>query len=201
MITINLLPQTHRSPKAGSIQQFHRSPLALMLLGGLVGLAGLLAAWRGITQVRLARARERLQALAPKRSAVDHLKASIALLQHQTRALEEADRQRSAWATRLNAISDLMPPGVWFTDLTLDPQKLVLHGAAARQQGEEMTVLNRLARDLKQDARLATVMSEIQLGELRNIQDGEIELMEFTMTCRLLSGSEPPAGKSAGRSK
>lgn len=200
MITINLLPESHRPPKAGPIQQFHRSPMALMLAAALVGLAVLLAAWAGINKARVSRANQKLQTLAAKKGAIDELKTSVALLQRQAKALEETHLQRSAWASRLNAIADVTPQGVWFTDLVLDAKKFVLQGAVVRQRGEEMNALNRLAQDLKQDPRLAPVVSDVQLGEIRNVQDGEIDLMEFTMTCRLTSPPED-GKKKEGRKK
>lgn len=186
MITINLLPESYRPQKAGSIQQFHRSPLALILAAVLVGSPAGLAAWRGMSQVRLSQVRAKLDTLATKKAAIDRLKASLSALQRQARALEATGRQRGAWAPRLNAIADVTPLGVWFTELTLDPQKLVLEGAAVKQRGDGMTAVNRLVQDLKQDPRLASVISDIQLGNIRNVQDGDMELMEFTITCKLV---------------
>ena len=55
MITINLLPEAYRKPTATSIQQLHRSPLALVIVGVLLGLSLLPAALRGVGQARLAR--------------------------------------------------------------------------------------------------------------------------------------------------
>ena len=101
----------------------------------------------------------------------------MAVLQRQAKAFEETNRQRSNWAARLNAISDVTPLGVWFSDMAMDSEKIVLEGSVVKQRGEEMAALNRLVQDLKQDPRLAQVVADVQLGEIRNVRSGDIDLM------------------------
>ncbi len=184
MLTINLLPETSRKAVPSSFQQFHRSPLAIGLVSLLVGLGLLLVAFRGVSQLRLARLTARVKVLAPKQQAIAEVKAALAALREQQRTLAYLDRQRSHWASRLNALSDLIPAGMWLTELTLDPQsKLVLQGVAISQGGEGMTLIRRYVQDLKADPRLAGALRDIQIETVQNVQEGQIELMKFTLTC------------------
>ena len=184
MITINLLPEASRKPTATSIRQLHRSPLALVIVGALLGLSLLPAALRGVGQRRLARLQARIQALAPNKRAIDEVKAALAALREQQQTLDDLDRQRSRWASRLNVLSDVIPAGMWLTELTLDPQStLVLQGVAISQDGEGMTAVTRFVQELKTDPRLAGVIRDIQIDTVQHIQEGEIELMKFTLTC------------------
>ena len=199
ILSINLLPEQYRPAPAGSIEQFPQSPLARMLVIGLAGLAVGLAGWHGTNRVRLHSAKAKLHAMAPKKERVDQLRSAIATLQRQAQALEEADHQRSNWTPRLNAIADMTPPGMWFMNMTMDTDKLVLNGVSIRRQGEEMAAVNRLVQQLKQDPRLGPVIQNMQLGELRNKQDGDVELMDFTITCHFVPTERPAPAKKARR--
>ena len=188
MITVNLLPEDYRKPKTTSIRQFHRSPLAIGAAGLLIGVGALLAALGGCDQLRLAGLQGRIHALAPQKRVIDEVKAAIATLREQERVFEQLDRRRSHWAQRLNVLSDITPEGVWFSDLTLDAQsKLTLQGVAISQGGEEMASVNRLVQSLKADPSFSPVVRDIQIESIRNVQEGEIDLMEFTLVCNLLT--------------
>lgn len=194
MIAINLLPEAYRKPKPSSIQQLHRSPLALVLIGVLLGLSLLLVALRGVSQLRLARLTARVKTLGPQQQAITEVKTTLAALRQQQQTLDYLDRQRSRWAGRLNVLSDVIPAGMWLTELTLDPQDtLVLQGVAISQDGEGMTAVTRFVQELKADPRLAGVIRDIQIDTVQNVQDGQIELMKFTLTCPLASTAPAPS--------
>ena len=186
MITINLLPEAYRKAESSSIQQFPRSPLALLAAGVLVGIWLALLAVQGIRQVQLARLTARFQQLKPQKTAVDELNASTKALRDQRAVFQRLDRERSQWASRLNVLSTVTPEGMWFTELSLDQQqKLILQGSAIARGGEEMAYLSRLVQDLKADPGFTSVVKEIQIESIKNVQEGEIELMQFTLICDL----------------
>lgn len=192
MITVNLLPEAYRKPKVTSIQQFHRSPLAIIGVSVLVGLGLVLGGLKGLGQMHLGRLNARIQALASQHQAINEVTAAIATLREQQQMLEQLDRQRSQWAHRLNILSDVTPEGVWFTELVLDGQHtLTLHGAAISQGGEGMAAVSRFVQDLKAHQQLSGVFRDIQIQSIQNVQEGEIELMEFTLACEL--AGTPPA--------
>lgn len=186
MITVNLLPEAYRKPQVTSIQQFRRSPLAIIGVSVLVGLGLLFGGLKGLGQMHLGRLNARLQALASQQQAINEVKAAIATLREQQQVFEQLDRQRSQWAHRLNILSDVTPDGVWFTELVLDGQHtLTLHGAAISHGGEEMAAVSRFVQDLKTHPQLSGVFRDIQIQSIQNVQEGEIELMEFTLACEL----------------
>ena len=186
MITINLLPEAYRKPRVSSIQQFPRSPLAMLATGVLVGMWLLLLAVQGIRQVQVARLTARLQQLKPQQTSIDELNASMKTLRDQHAAFQRLDHERSQWASRLNVLSNVTPEGMWFSELSLDRQKtLILHGSAIARGGDEMAYLSRFVQDLKADPGFSSVVKEIQIESIKSAQEGEVELMQFTLVCDL----------------
>lgn len=187
MISVNLLPQAYRKAGSSSFQQFHRSPLAIGLVSLLVGLGLFLVALRGVGQLRLAHLTARVNTLTSKHQAlaeVKEVKTALAALREQHQTLQYLDRQRSHWAACLNVLSDAIPEGMWLTELTLEPQsQLVLAGMAMSQGGEGVASITRFVQELKADPRLAGVIRDIQIETVQNVQEGQIELTKFTLTC------------------
>ena len=194
MISVNLLPEAYRKAGSSSFQQFHRSPLAIGLVGLLVGLGLLLVALRGVGQLRLAHLTARVNTLASKHQALAEVKVALAALREQHQTLQYLDRQRSHWAACLNVLSDAIPAGMWLTELTLEPQsKLILEGMAMSQGGQGVASVTRFVQELKADPRLAGVIRDIQIETVQNVQEGQIELTKFTLACTFT----PTPGSSA----
>jgi len=190
MIAINLLPEASRKPQAASWQQFPRSPLALLLSGALVGVSALLLLIQGVEQAQLARLSAQIKQLETRKQAVDQLKQSVDALRSQQAVYRRLDRARSRWARHLNVLSDVTPDGVWFTDLSVDAAKgFTLAGRAIVHGGEEMVRIGQLVKDLKTDPGFSETVRDIQIEEIKRVQDGEIELVEFTILGTLV----PPA--------
>jgi Tfp pilus assembly protein PilN len=186
MVSINLLPEAYRKPRVSKVEQLHRSPLAILAVGALVGMAAL--GWMVLLmrQARLAQLTQRLQQLASQKTAAEELKASVQQLRDQHTVFQRLSRERSQWARRLNILSDVTPEGVWFTDLSLDQGKgLIVQGSAIGRGGEEMVRIGRLVQDLKADAAFSAVVQDIQIESIKSVQEKEIEVIEFTLTCKL----------------
>lgn len=188
MITISLIPEAYRKPTASSIQQFPRSPLAMLVVGVLVGIWLLLIAIRGVRQAQVTRLTARLQQLKPQQTAIAELRASMNTLRDQHAVFQHLDHDRSHWASYLNVLSDVLPDGVWLTDVSFDQhKKLVIQGSALARGGDEMASLSRFVQDLKADPGFSGVLKEIQIESIKNVQEGEVELMQFTLTGDLLA--------------
>jgi len=186
MISINLLPEAYRKPKATSAQQFHRSPLAGIVVGVLLVAVGLLWGLVSFHEARVSSLQGRVQALQPQKTEADGLRTSLDQLRQQERVFDQLARGRVSWARHLNLLSDATPDGVWYADLLVDDSKgLVLQGAAIGQGGEEMVRIGRLVQDLKADTSLSKTLTDIQIESIKRKQDGEIELVEFTLKAGL----------------
>ena len=189
MITINLLPESYRQPVSSPVQQFHRSPLALLMAAVMIGVAALLLAGVQMRQAALAGANTRLQQLSAKKAAVDELNTLVRDLREQHAVFERLSHARSQWAHHLNVLSDVTPDGVWLTDFALDPDKgLVIQGSALAKGGEEIVRINRLVDGLNNDEQVSQVLRNIQIESVKRMKEDQVDVVEFTLTCTLAAG-------------
>ena len=193
MIAVNLLPEAYRKPKASSIEPFYRSPLAILV--AIVMVAGVLLLW-SLSLMREgqgAALQAKLGELQTKKSTADELKTALEKLKEQQVTFQGLTRERTTWSKQLNRLSDVMPDGVWFTDLSLDQQKgLVIQGSAVGQGGEEMVRIGRLVNDLKADPKFSAVVKDIQIESIKSVPGKDLEIVEFALTGGLVGS---PANK------
>lgn len=196
LIPINLLPEAYRKPKASSLQQFPRSPLALMIAGVLVGLWCLVAGTRLVLQHRVKTLTAHLERQQPQKAAADALQASVKDLREQVALHQRLDRDRSDWAPRLEALAEVTPDGVWLTHLAFDPSKtLDVHGAAIGRGGEEMARIRQFVKDLKAHPAFAALIRDVQIESIKSVFDGDIEVVRFNVVCPLTTVAAKPSKK------
>lgn len=184
MITINVLPESYRKPKASPLHELHRSPLLRLLIVAAIGLVAALAGLWQVQQARLGGLSAKAKSLTERKAAVDRLSESVGGLSMQKQVFEEVVKRRSRWATYLDRLSAIVPAGIWFTDLLIDQERgLVLQGSAVGQGGQEMVSIGRLAQDLKYDAAFSATFRDIQIESIKSAQDGDLEIVQFTLTC------------------
>jgi len=194
MIGINLLPESYRKPPSSPVQRFHRSPLMLLVLGTMAGLVLFLVGIMQIRQARFGQLTARIQQLESQKTVVDELRAAVQKLRDQQAVFQRLGYERSQWARRLNLLSDLIPAGVWFTDLSLDQLRgLVIQGSAMSEGGEEMVRIGRLVQDLKVDPVFSAMVRDVQIESIKSVQEKEIEMVEFTLTGELMTMSPASA--------
>ena len=183
MITINLLPEAYRKAPPNPALQFYRSPLAIGLIVLCVGVGVVLGMVTGVRQARSQQLQSRMQQFESQKKTTDELAASVKRLRDQQAVFDRLTLDRSQWWKYLNEVSNLTPEGVWFTDLSLDPAKgLVMQGSAISQGGEEMVRIGRLVQELKSSSEIASIIPNIQIESIKSMQDGNIELIQFTLT-------------------
>ncbi|MDP3703732.1 MAG: PilN domain-containing protein [Candidatus Omnitrophota bacterium] len=163
--------------------------MAIVIIGmaSAVLLLWLPVALRGQQLQKLER---EIQALSPKKAELDQLQQVIHRLRSQQEAFQGLQQGQRRWSKRLNTLSTHTPEGVWFTEFVLDPARgLIIQGAAIGQGGAEMVSIGRLVQELKNDADFAAAVKDIQIESIKRAQDREIEIVQFTLTCSLSSGS------------
>jgi Tfp pilus assembly protein PilN len=193
MLTVNLLPEASRHAGLSPIEQFHRTPLMWLL----VGLMAAGALWRvGTLQVKRKQwetLQRDIQRLAPKRADIDAMRQLVQQLQVQQQAFKSLQYGKSLWSKRLNVLAEVTPEGVWFTELSLSAAKgLIIQGSAIGQGGSEMVSVGQLVQDLKSNPDVSAAVADIQIEAIKRVQEGEIEIVHFTLACALADGALPP---------
>jgi len=155
----------------------------LVIGGALIGFWLVLMAAKGLYQIRLGQLKTRIQQLQPKQAEAETLRTSVETLRTQHQLYQRITQARSQWARSLNALSDVVPDGVWLRELVITPtEKVELKGSVVAQGGEEMVRLRRLVQDLKADPRFLMPGWELQIDSIKSVPDGQIEVLEFAMT-------------------
>ena len=193
LLKVNLLPESARKTTLSPIEQFHRTPLMWMVVGLMVGLAILLLIPLGALQGQLRQLNIKIELLEPKKMEVERIQRTLQTLHSQEAAFRNLKQGHSLWSKRLNLLSDVTPDGVWFMELTLDPAKgLIIEGSAIGQGGSEMVNVGRLREDLKKDPEFAAAVKDIQIESVKRVQEKEIEVVQFTLSCPLVEATAVP---------
>ena len=193
LLKVNLLPESARKASLSPIEQFHRTPLMWFAVAALVGFAVLLLVPIGILQGRLRQLNSTVEQLQPRKAEVDRIQRSLQNLHAQEAAFRNLKQGRSLWSKRLNLLSNVTPEGIWFTELTLDPSKgLTIEGSAIGQGGAEMVNVGRLREDLQADPDFRAAVKDVQIESIKRIQDRDVEIVQFTLSCKLADASPTP---------
>ena len=193
LLKVNLLPESARKLSLSPLEQFHRTPLMWIAVASMIGVALLLLIPLGILQGQLRQLNIEVELLEPKKMEVDRIQHTLQTLHAQEAVFRNLKQGRSLWSKRLNLLSNVTPDGVWFTELTLDPVKgLTIEGSAIGQGGSEMVNVGRLREDLKKDPDFAAAVKDIQIESVKRVQEKEIEIVQFTLSCTLAETQAVP---------
>lgn len=193
MLKINLLPSAARKAEASPVQELYRMPLLWVVAAALV-LGPLLLLWLPLQSQKgeLAKLQQRIQALEPKKMEVDRLQQTLQQLRDQQAALESMRQEGSRWARRLNVLSDKLPEGVWFTDLAFEESKgLIIQGSAVGLEGPAVVHVTQLVNGLTASAEFASFFKKIEIESIKTMQEGELEVAQFTLNCALNEAARP----------
>lgn len=193
MLRINLLPETSRKTALSPIEQFHRTPIVWIAVAVMILFAGALAMPLRMREAKLGHMQRTIADLRPKKAAIDEVRRYSDQLRAQEKAFKELGQGEGSrrWSKRLNRLAALTPDGVWYNDLTLEAGKeLVIQGSAIAQGGGETVSIGRLVADLKADPDFAAGVKDVQIESIKRMQDGDVEVVRFTLTCPL---QEAPA--------
>lgn len=196
MLRVNLLPESARKAGLSPVEQLHRMPLMWIAVALMVAAALSLVARVGVGHRTLSELNAKVQVLQPQKLEVDQIQRLLSRLRAQETAFHGLKKGQGLWSKRLNVLSNVTPDGVWFTELTLNPgQGLMIQGSAIEQGGSEMVNVGRLVQDLKADPDFASAVKDIQIESIKRVQDGAIEVVQFTLACAL---REPAAAMGPG---
>ena len=189
MLNINLLPEESRKIDQTSLQQFHRTPfmwiVAGMMVTSLLGLMGIVS----LRRIQAQKITSELESLQPKKLVIDQLQKFVKGLQDEQLAFERLRGKETAWAKRLTVLADIVPEGIWFTNLVWDPTEgLRLEGVAIQEDGAEMSKLSRFIETLKTHPSFGPELTEVKIDSVQRMQDESIEMVKFTITGKVMPG-------------
>lgn len=190
LLRINLLPENERKVTLSPIEQLHRTPLMWLIVGCMVLIVLLVLVPVLFRQQQLRHLTANIAQLEPRKQEVEQLQRYLSELRTQESAFQSLGKGQGSWSQRLNILSDVSPEGVWFTELSLDRVKgLVIQGSAVGSSGTDMDNVGRLARDLKASPIFTEAVQDVQIESIKRVQERDIEIVQFTLSCTLNEGS------------
>ena len=189
MIKINLLPAELRPKKKTTL------PVKPMSLIG-VGIVVILILIHVLVGMKINQEKERLsllkkeyEAIRPEYERVLKLKADKEMLEAKVALMEKLLIQRLLWAKKLNQFSDLMPPSVWLSSVSVvtraETPTLVIRGKTYSDKGEKMVEqVGDFMRRIKGHGAFFKDFVNVELVSTERETIGKTELMRFELTCQ-----------------
>lgn len=195
MIEINLLPRELRvksrenvSEQASltviieSIRKNLFICVILILLGAVV-LGHIYLTINGMLKKgNLASLERKWADLAGQRKILDEFNQQYSAASGDAGLVQLFINQRVLWARKLNRLSLNLPSGIWFNDLTLGKQGLVIQGSVISLQKDELALINKLLDSLRSDQEFSKDFSNFEINGVQKRVVGSYEIADFVLT-------------------
>ncbi len=199
MIEINLLPEAYKAKKEEKQQHIPVNLILLSINAVLLVIVLIITAINVGRSITLHALDTRLKGLAPEQQ-------KIIFIQHKTVNLKAANAlfsplitNRFLWSKKLNLLSDLIIPGIWLRQLSLEKEAaaqaqfpavglrgnkfLKLEATAVSVIHDEMGVIGNFVRNLKLNKEFSQHFKGIKLEGVLRRQIATVEVMDFTLIC------------------
>ncbi|MFX0211379.1 MAG: PilN domain-containing protein [Candidatus Hodarchaeota archaeon] len=194
MIEINLLPLELQEKKKISFEGAFNKKITLVVLGSLVLLHLSFISLNTVNKIRIRRLTNTWQGLSAEREKLSGLERQLSEINAKIPLIEQLIKDRILWSRKLNQLSELIVPGVWLNELTLQSQEtkdqtksskyLVIQGSCASRTKDEPALIGRFMQNLKSDSLFSSDFTEIELGPIKKRLIKQTEIMDFQLTCR-----------------
>jgi len=186
MIEINLLPEELRKKKTEPSFNLNieAEKLKFLIAGGVIGILIFIIITLSLGSfIRNAQVKELLareKNFSSKLSKVDSVNKEIAVLKSKMTTLDQLTKRKFLWAEKLNQISDLVLPGIWFTHIYTDTEnRLIIEGSVVSKSEEAMAFVGKFMKNLKDDQMFFKDFSNIKLESVQRKNTEERDVVEF----------------------
>ena len=186
MIEINLLPEELRKKKTESSFNLNieAEKLKFLIGGGAIGflifivIVFFLGSFIRGAQIKRLLARE--NNFSGRLSQIDSVNKEIAVLKSKMTTLDQLTKRKFLWAEKLNQLSDLTLPGIWFTHIYTDTEnRLIIEGSVVSKSEEAMAFVGKLMKNLKDDQLFFRDFNNIKLESVQRKIKEERDMVDF----------------------
>jgi type IV pilus assembly protein PilN len=198
MLEINLLPVREARRKAGIRQQLMQLLLALMVIGGAIGLVhSRLNEQIGSAQLRVREMQSDIEKFQPQLEQVAAFKKKKSELEKKIDIIDGLDKARSGPVRLLSELASRTPERLWLTSLGTKGNSISMKG---------QSLDNELVADFLGQLNASKYFDDVDLDstEIQQSKSGGLKLMSFSIRAKLMhmGGSKGKADKkSKGRAK
>jgi len=196
MIEINLLPEDLRvkaKAKAGwgalgKVKEGKGSPLPY-IAAGIIGILACVHFYLAVNlftkSAELAILNRGWTELEPQKKVLEDFKKEHSATGQDESLIQGLISQRIFWAEKLNKLSLSLPSGVWFNDITMDGNSLVIQGSVVSLRNEELILINKFIENLKTDKTFFDNFSNLELNSVQKKSIGSFTVSDFLLTAAL----------------
>lgn len=186
MIEINLLPEEIRRQKKIYFK-FDLADIARVkfLAGGIfAGAMALLviipALGANIRKHQILALLEKEKNIMPQKTSVEAINSEIAVLKVKLNALDDITKRRFLWSRKLNELSDLVLPGIWFNRIGAElDNNLTIEGSVISKNEEAMASVGKFIKNIKDAKLFFGDFSDIKLESVQRKNIDKKDVVEF----------------------
>lgn len=186
MIEINLLPEELKIKKLVNTQLnfivFAISTLALIILLIINIFVISLSAAKNI-QLKILN--KKWEGLFSQRQKVKEFKEGSSILTDDVKAIQQLTKDKILWSAKINKLSSLLPSGIWFRDIALDSENLIIRGTIVSLEKEEMNKVNLFLNNLRKDELFYSDFDNLDLTSVQRRILGGYEVVDFIIAGKL----------------
>ncbi len=186
MIEINLLPEELRKKKSEPCFNLNMEAekLKFWIGGGAVGILILMVTMLFLcsfirkAQINGLLAREKN--FSSRLSQIDSVNKEIAVLKAKMSILDQLTKRKFLWVEKLNQLSDLVLPGIWFTHVYTDSEnRLIIEGSVFSKSEEAMASVGKFMKNVKDDQQFFKDFKNIKLESVQRKNKEERDMVDF----------------------
>lgn len=189
MIEINLLPEELRKKKSAPLFDLNigAGRLKFLLIGLAAGVLVLIVmtlsmgAFVRTAQINNLLAREKK--FSGRLSQIDSINKEIIALKANKALLDQLTKRKFLWTQKLNQLSDLILPGIWFTHIYTDSEnKLIIEGSVISKTEEAMAFVGKFMKNVKDDQQFFKDFKSIKLESVQRKNKEERDAVDFKVS-------------------
>ncbi len=97
-------------------------------------------------------------------------------------SIKKLTQGRVTWSEKLNKLSLSVPPGIWFTELSVAPPRdFTLKGTVVSLQKQEMFLIKKFIDSLKRDPEFFHNFVNLELGSVQRKTIGGFDVLDFAL--------------------
>lgn len=186
MIEINLLPEELRKKKSEPIFNLNieSGKLKFWIGGGVVAFLVLIVImFSAVSFIRKAQiknlaAKER--DFSDRISRIDSVNREINTLKAKMAVLDQLTKRKFLWAEKLNQLSDLVLPGIWFNRVYTDSEnRLMIEGSVVSKSEEAMAFVGKFMKNIKDNQGFFADFKNIKLESVQRNNKGNADIVDF----------------------
>ena len=184
LIEINLLPQEFKkeTPKDASDiirKAIYAIPVVVFLL---LVIHGYLAVSGIIFNLQYGSLEKKWNSLESHQKEFEVLNKEYSSFTKDVSTVQEFMKERINWSEKLNKLSLLLPPGIWFEELQVNGKEFTIHGSVFSLQKQELELINKFLGNLKNDKGFYGDFIGLELASVKRETISSYTLLTFVLT-------------------